>query len=365
MATLSALLNLGRNIPLLSTTNADDWSNWKEDVLQMVLSADGQSAKIATGLTSRPSEAADAKEWDRLNSQAASIIKSLTNRDCRNIYKDKTNASEIWSALVSYFEKSSFSSRSATRAAYHRITHDPLKPTKVYLDALDDMRARLQALLPSGETISDSYHKDIMLQNLHSSFEAWKTSLLAQPTGEPNLKTCRTVLESAMVSFDPEKRADEILDGINNPSEPSSRVEAAHAYATAFRKGSKGGSRNGSGTRESFSGRGGGRGGASNGSGHEDGQGFIDSRGNRWCDMSMDGCHRCGGMSHKASNCVKDMPEEVKHWCLNRTYDTAHITHNPPNNISSHFIAPIDTYGFSAHPTCPPFEEEEYIDFHA
>ncbi len=41
--------------------------------------------------------------------------------------------------------------------------------------------------------------------------------------------------------------------------------------------------------------------------------------------MSMDGCHRCGGMSHKAACCVKDMPQEVKDWCLNRMYNTAHM----------------------------------------
>lgn len=362
MATLSSLIQLGRNITPLSTANANDWNNWKDDVLDMVLSADGRSSGIATGLTSRPSEAADAKEWDRLNSQAASIIKSLTNRDCRSIYKDKKSASEIWAALVAYFEKSSFSSRSSTRVAYHRITHDPSKPTTVYLDALDEMRARLQALLPTGETISDTYHKDIMLQNLHPSFNGWKTSLLAQPTGEPDLKTCRTILESATASFDPEKGADEILDGIKNPSKPSdpySHVEAA----MAVRKGStRGGSRNGSDTRGNSSGGGGGRGGATNGGGHEDGQGFIDNRGNRWCDMSMDGCHRCGGKSHKASNCVKDMPDEVKHWCLNRTYDTAHITHNPPDsNFTSHFVTSSSVE--SVHAAHPPYEE--YIDFAA
>ncbi len=41
--------------------------------------------------------------------------------------------------------------------------------------------------------------------------------------------------------------------------------------------------------------------------------------------MSIDGCHCCGGMSHKAACCVKDMPQKVKYWCLNRTYNTAHM----------------------------------------
>lgn len=280
MATLHSLLSLAKNVTLLSTSNADEWSNWKDDVLRMVLNADGQSSKIVTGVTLRPSDADAASKWDQLDSQATSVIMALTNRDCRNIYKDQKTSAEMWAALVAYFEKSTFSSRSATRLAYHRLSHDPSKPIKIYLDSLDDMRIRLQALLPSGEIITDSYHKDIMLQNLHPSYEVWKTSLLAQPAGEPDLKTCRSVLEATMVDFNVDQRADEMLEGMG-AGKPSPSVEPA-MVAYEGRRGKRG-NQNGSGLRGSTNREGGGRGGGSGngtgnggkgGVGHQEGQGL-------------------------------------------------------------------------------------------
>ncbi|KAK6992051.1 hypothetical protein R3P38DRAFT_3496987 [Favolaschia claudopus] len=69
--------------------------------------------------------------------------------------------------------------------------------------------------------------------------------------------------------------------------------------------------------------------------------------GNRWCDMSMDGCHRCGGRSHKAVSCIKEMPPEVKDWCLNRAYETAQLAAD-----STHFAAE------STHPVASYFVQE-------
>ncbi|KAK6966471.1 hypothetical protein R3P38DRAFT_3154466, partial [Favolaschia claudopus] len=78
---------------------------------------------------------------------------------------------------------------------------------------------------------------------------------------------------------------------------------------------------------------------------HRDG--FVDRQGNRWCDMSMDGCHRCGERSHKAVSCIKEMPPEVKDWCLNRAYETAQLAAD-----STHFAAE------STHPVASYFVQE-------
>ncbi|KAK7021644.1 hypothetical protein R3P38DRAFT_2533372, partial [Favolaschia claudopus] len=85
--------------------------------------------------------------------------------------------------------------------------------------------------------------------------------------------------------------------------------------------------------------------------------------GNRWCDMSMDGCHRCGGRSHKAVSCIKEMPPEVKDWCLNRAYETAQLAAD-----STHFAAesthPVASY-FAQEPSAPSPSSHGYSFYHA
>ncbi|THV01350.1 hypothetical protein K435DRAFT_963573 [Dendrothele bispora CBS 962.96] len=49
------------------------------------------------------------------------------------------------------------------------------------------------------------------------------------------------------------------------------------------------------------------------------------SNGKLWGDMERDGCHRCGGIGHKAAWCVADMPDDVKRWCLNRSAESSHV----------------------------------------
>ncbi|KAJ3819671.1 hypothetical protein F5880DRAFT_1463264, partial [Lentinula raphanica] len=205
------------------------------------------------------------------------------------------------------------------QAALYRITHDPSKPISDYITAVLTMRDCLNAVLPATEKVSDTYVKYLLLQNLDESYGVTCSSLLSQTT-EPSLSTCISVLQGAVPSnFNPVVKAEEILDdaGLLHGIDTALVVRGGQAGPGGFRSGGNGGARGVVGNGGA-SHRGGG------GYPHASGEGYVDSNGNHWCNMNAEGCHRCGGHSHKAVCCVKEMPKEVKDWCLNRTYDSAY-----------------------------------------
>ncbi|KAF8904965.1 hypothetical protein CPB85DRAFT_1316029 [Mucidula mucida] len=300
MYNMSTFLALARNVDKLDADKPEGWSTWKSEALQTVLAADGVSIHIVDGTTARPTKAEDAATWDQLNTQAESILRNMSHPNCRDLHANAVGGRAVFAALA------------ITAAA-----------------------KRLQSLLPEKEVLAESYIKDVLLQNLDKSFGSTRSTLLAQPGGEPDLKTCKEVLNAAIPdNFDADEEAENQEERQSASIALTARVRrSGYAGKGRGREGARGSGGAGYGSASRGGGYGGddrGRGGDDwgRGGGHGDGQGFTDSRGNRWGDMSMDGCHHCGGMSHKAACCVKDMPQEVKDWCLNRTYDTAHIAHD-------------------------------------
>ncbi|THU94083.1 hypothetical protein K435DRAFT_840000 [Dendrothele bispora CBS 962.96] len=321
MSDFRILLSLaGKADPLRGESN---WSAWKRD-LPMVLDADGPSWDIVEGTTPLPPVTdADARSLYNLrNKQARTVIWSMINRELHPIILDKATGKDAYAALKAKFESTSWARRVALRTALHRVVHDPSKRIDVYIESLKDLRRQLKDM---GTKVGDDYFKDILLTNLDHSFAHVRTSLLSQPSGggEAKLATVIDTLlsSSPSVNFDPETSVSEVLG-----DQPHVKLEPTEgALYMRSRSGGKAG--NGKGVSRPVGAGGSGGGGNAKGvssSGSGEVKGYF-SNGKLWGDMERDGCHRCGGIGHKAAWCVADMPDDVKRWCLNRSAESSHV----------------------------------------
>ncbi|KAK6989008.1 hypothetical protein R3P38DRAFT_3092845, partial [Favolaschia claudopus] len=159
-----------------------------------VFAADGVTKGIVNGTTTRPTDAEKAVE--------------------RSIYANEDGGAAIFAALCKRFDKSTFTTRSAARAAFHRCLHDPSQPISIYLDRITSLRDRLNDLLPKDEKVSDTYLKDVILTNLHSSYATAKLNLLGSAAGEPELDQCKTILSSTGPDWNVEEEADKLLQSV-------------------------------------------------------------------------------------------------------------------------------------------------------
>ncbi|THU95891.1 hypothetical protein K435DRAFT_828992 [Dendrothele bispora CBS 962.96] len=279
MSDFRILLSLaGKADPLRGESN---WSAWKRD-LPMVLDAEGPS-------------------WDII--EDARSLYNLRNKQARTLHPiilDKATGKDAYAALKAKFESTSWARRVALCTALHcRID--------VYIESLKDLRRQLK----------DMGTEDILLTNLDHSF--------AHPSGggEAKLATMIDTLlsSSPSVNFDPETSVSEVLG-----DQPHVKLEPTEgALYTWSRSGGKAGNGKGVSRPVGAGGSGGSgnvKGVSSSGSGEV--KGYF-SNGKLWGDMERDGCHRCGGIGHKAAWCVADMPDDVKHWCLNRSAESSHV----------------------------------------
>ncbi|KAK7025739.1 hypothetical protein R3P38DRAFT_2949992, partial [Favolaschia claudopus] len=198
----TGFLTLAKDLDKLSVNKAEGWSYWKEEIINTVFAADGVTKGIVNGTTTRPTDAEKAVDWDKRNTIAAAVIRALTDSNTRSIYANEDGGAAIFAALCKRFDKSTFTTRSAARAAFHRCLHDPSQPISIYLDRITSLRDRLNDLLPKDEKVSDTYLKDVILTNLHSSYATAKLNLLGSASGEPELDQCKTILSSAGPDWD-------------------------------------------------------------------------------------------------------------------------------------------------------------------
>ncbi|KAK6971799.1 hypothetical protein R3P38DRAFT_3251801 [Favolaschia claudopus] len=84
--------------------------------------------------------------------------------------------------------------------------------------------------------VSDTYLKDVILTNLHSSYATAKLNLLGSASGEPELDQCKTILSSAEPDWDVQEEADKLLEsaGATVKVEPlESRLDNAYVARAA------------------------------------------------------------------------------------------------------------------------------------
>jgi len=178
-------------------------------------------------------------------------------------------------------------------------------------------------LTTMGHKVNDIEVKDVILMNLHSTYETVKLSLLTQPA-EPSLNIIRSILTSSSPIID---------------APFAVKTEATEtALATKFGRGGnnrKSGSRNPNVTRKNDTGCPGHR--------HSKSEGGIeDSKGFRWGDVTSENCHHCGRKGHIAALCVANMPPDIKSHILcespTRDEESSYVrnsvfccSHSPPS----------------------------------
>ncbi|KAF5374694.1 hypothetical protein D9615_008924 [Tricholomella constricta] len=150
---------------------------------------------------------------------------------------------------------------SNARAEFYAITHDPDRSIHAYLEALQSARRKMEAL---GCKVDDTEFKDVLLMHLDTTFHSVQLNILAQ-TAEPELAKIKSMLNSSTAA--------DVM------------VKSEDVRARAGQRGS--GRKEGS-------------------------EGYVDSKGFRWCDISSDNCHRCGCSGHIAARCMYNMPSHIK-----------------------------------------------------
>ena len=322
-STTMATLSLATLISKVDPLTDKNWYKWKNQIM-MIFRMDGSAALIA-GTEPRPNDRTEAAKWDRRDSTALGLIWASTHADFHFLVEEETSGSACFAKLKTKFETTSFARRVELRKRFYSVEHDPSKPIDIYIQQILDAKGQLVAI---GHKIEDVEVKDVILMNLHSSYETVKLSLLTQPT-EPSLDVIRSILNSSSPIIDAPFAI---------KSEPTDT-----ALATKFRK--KDSHRTHStACRRNDTG--------SNGHGHSKSvEGILDDKGFRWGDVTGDNCHRCGREGHIAALCVADMPPDIKSRILSES---------PTKNERSSYVRSSLT-GRSRSPPSPP----RCVSFHA
>ncbi|KAK6966597.1 hypothetical protein R3P38DRAFT_2623913 [Favolaschia claudopus] len=156
------------------------------------------------------------------------------------------------------------------RAELNAVRHDPSKDISVYTRAMADAVKKLTAM---GVTIDETYHKDLLLINLHPSYSSVRTVLLTR-AAEPTLKDVTDLLTASA--------ADPYPLAFIARAAPVPRRSALAATSSSPLTGSI------------------------------SSDGFPQD--SRWCDPTNSNCHRCGRVGHIAHKCMHTMPAFVKDW---------------------------------------------------
>jgi hypothetical protein len=183
-----------------------------------------------------------------------------------------------------------------------------LKPINIYIQQILDVKGQLVTI---GHKIEDVEVKDVILMNLHSSYETITLSLIMQPT-KPSLDVICSILNSSSLIIDApftvkSKSIDIVLAMKFKRSDNNKR--AGHGHVSG-----------------------------SSGYGHGTSVGGIeDDKGYHWGDVTSDNCHCCGHEGHIATLCVADMPPDIKSQILSKSAtknEQSSYVHNSPSDCS-------------------------------
>ncbi|KAK7034906.1 hypothetical protein R3P38DRAFT_3493254 [Favolaschia claudopus] len=255
-----------------------DGSNWATFVKKFRIFLLGLNALWV--LDAGPGTEADNIVLDRM---IVSHLYSHVHDDFQYLVEDLVSATAAYKAPKGHFEKSTMTNRILGHAELIAIRHNATKEVSVYIRAMADAAKKLTAM---NVTIDETYHKDLLLINLHPSFSAVRAVLLARAT-EPTLKEVTDLLTAS--SGDPGIKQED--DGFSplaflarGPPHPPPRTALAAKSSSPL-------------------------------TGTISADGFPqDSQGYRWCDPTSSNCHRCGRTGHIAHKCMHTMPAFVKDW---------------------------------------------------
>ena len=163
----------------------------------MVFCSDG-NAKLVQGMEKcpPPEKASDVLTWDKRDDAALAIIWACTSEEFLYLVEEETSGSACFVKLKAKFKMTTFAHRVELRKAFYRAEHDPAKPIEIYTQKVINAKAQLSAM---GHKVDDI--EDVILMNLHSTYDTIKLSLLTQPT-EPSLDVICTILTSSSPIID-------------------------------------------------------------------------------------------------------------------------------------------------------------------
>lgn len=257
------------NPHFVQLTGADTWRKWKSDI-QVVLELNDTWPYIC-GKESLPTEKDALTELKPKLKVAAYCLKVTCNEENRLIIGEKSDAVEIYAALTRTYEGDTPAKRMNLRRRLYHLEHDVTQPMSAYLTSIRTITSELASI---GHPLKANEIQDVVLMNLHPSFEVIGTLLASQDKNGSSDWTIDT-LGTQLTSFEESRR-------INNPT--NNPVEMGHVAAAYF----------GSSSRRI--------------------QRSAPASGDNWLNRhGLSGaCTRCGHSGHEAAKCFRDMPEHVK-----------------------------------------------------
>lgn len=245
----------------------------------------------ASYVTDTSVKSVPASKMDLDNSMQIHLLGTIEEDSQQPVLEADTTL-DAWKGLVKLFETSTMARRIEARRHFFNVEHDASQPITVYIQAVKDARAVLKAL---GCEPDDVMTADVLLMNLHSSFESVCTTICVAET-EPKLAS---IISSLITSGS--------ATSINQESSPMAMAARVGSGGRRFGGSSRHGSNSDNWRKKEES-----------DNRHRSGSpSRIDSKGFRWCDPTHDNhCHRCGRQNHIAARCVYDMPQQVKDWVL-------------------------------------------------
>lgn len=268
------------NPHFVQLTGADTWRKWKSDI-QVVLELNDTWPYVC-GKQSPPTEKDDLDALKPKLKVAAYCLKVTCNEENRLIIGDKSDPIEIYAALTRTYEGDTPAKRMNLRRRLYHLEHDITQPMSTYLASIRTITSELASI---GHSLKADEIRDVVLMNLHPSFEIIGTLLASQDKNGSSDWTIDT-LGTQLTSFEESRR-------INNPA--SNPIEMAHAAYSPRRP-----------------------------------QRSTPTSGDNWLNrQGLSGvCSRCGHPGHEAIKCFRDMPEHVKE-------RIRQSTHHPANSANA------------------------------
>jgi gag-polypeptide of LTR copia-type len=245
-------------------TGRDNWAQWKSDV-QIILELN-DSWQYVNGDSPLPTEEKAHKTAQDALKIATYCIKMTCDNTNRLIIGDKRDAVAIFKALTATYEGDTPARRMGLRRQLYHLEHDPSQPVSVFLTNVRSLTSELASI---GHPLKPDEIRDIILMNLHSSFEVI-TTLLASLEKNGTDEWTIDSLGTRLAGFEESR-------GISNPESSLPAALAARHVPHSRRR-------------------------------HQ--SPAHDNWLNR---QNIPGaCNRCGHSGHTAAACFRDMPEIVK-----------------------------------------------------
>jgi gag-polypeptide of LTR copia-type len=256
-------------------TGKESWQTWKSD-MELTLGLNG-TWKYVNGTKSLPTEVAELKDLRLKLDVATYCLKFSCDAANRLLVAGKEDPVEIYSTFKEAYEGDTPAKRMSLRRRLYHLTHDPSEPVTAFITAIRTITTDLASI---GHALKPDEIRDVVLMNLHTSFDTIAT-ILASLDKNDGKEWTLDALSIRLADWE---------EAHNSKTGHSGVSEAAH-YSTA-RYGS---------------------------APHHHGRSHSPSGDNWFNKLGIPGaCTRCGQLKHSAESCFRDMPEYAKQQALNR-----------------------------------------------